>query len=93
MKNAFTAHLAADELKGTKEYQVKQLMDILQMIARETDRIDRLLDDCKTWYGINPETKSVRCTPTDKHKFTIYRMAKERLTKYYNLKANSLNKF
>ena len=88
----YKQHLEADEVKGTKEYEVKQLMDILGLIAKVLSKIENKINECIYFHGKTDDGK-VFCKPEEKLYIDNMAYLYRRLKTYYNNKVSKLQKF
>jgi len=90
--NLYTIHLYNDTVKGTREFEVKKLMDILGLIARVKDKIADVKNTSKTIYGTDIDGNIL----TDQRLKVLYIKNSEllkRLKQYYNNNISKLKPF
>lgn len=88
----YKMHLYNDEVKGTREYEVKKLMDILGLIARVKDKINDVKNTSKVMYGTDTDGNIL----TDQRLKILYIKNSEmhkRLKAYYNNNISKLKTF
>lgn len=88
----YSKHLKDDEVLGTKEYQLKKLMDILGLIAKIKDRKKDIEDISKQLYGIN-ENGRIKSTAEYAKKHRNYSEMLKRVKLYYNNQLSKLKQF
>jgi len=86
----YSKHLKADEVKGTKEYQVKKLMDILGLTAKIKDRMADIKETSKSFYGVDKDGK-ILSTQKLADRYSDYRKMLKRVEAYYNNNLSKLN--
>lgn len=88
----YSRHLRNDEVLGTKEYQIKKLMDILGLIAKIKDRMKNIADVSKKIFGVN-ENGKIKATAQDAAKYANYSEMLKRVKTYYNNNISKLKTF
>ena len=88
----YAQHLNNDTVKGTKEYQLKQCMDILGCIAKAKNRMEIIKDTCKSMYGLSPDGK-LQGSDKDAAALAFKRRVIQRLENYYNNKVRGIGDF
>jgi len=88
----YAQHLQNDEVKGTKEYQLKQCMDILGCIAKAKNRIEIIKETCQSIYGLSPDGK-LQGSHEDIAALAFKRRVIQRLENYYNKKVRGIGDF
>ena len=85
-------HLRNEEVKGTKEYQLKQCMDILGCIAKAKNRMALIMETCQYAYGLSPDGK-IQGSNEDVAALAFKRRVIQRLENYYNNKVRGIGDF
>lgn len=88
----YSRHLRNDNVTGTREYQIKKLMDILGLIAKIKDRIKTIEEISERFYGLTKDGK-IKTTPQEALKHQNYRKILRRVKAYYNNNLSKLNPY
>jgi len=86
----YSRHLRNDNVTGTREYQIKKLMDICGLIAKIKDRMTGIQDTSKSFYGVDKDG-NILTTQKLADRYSNYSAMLKRVKAYYNNNLSKLN--